>query len=107
MQTGWTLLHLACWYGLPDAVQTLVLAGHDPTKKDWSGRVAREVAEQCKFQDCADLLTDSNDDISKSLFYQRNKALLDETQQSTEMTNRSVAMAIKAEKPHISFDYEN
>lgn len=103
-QTGWTLLHIACWYGFSDAVKTLISAGHDPRIKDLSGRVAKDLAELGHYTDCAELLGDSNDDIVQSLFYQRNKALLlDETQQSTEMTSRSV---MKAMKPEILYDTE-
>lgn len=101
IQTGWTLLHIACWYGLADAVQVLLSSGHNPSAKDHRGCEAREIALQCEYEDCVRLLAD---DMSRSLFYLRQKQALDETAPSTEMTSRSQCAVGKPLKPVIHFD---
>lgn len=100
-QTGWTLLHIACWYGLADAVQVLLNSGHNPSAKDHRGREARELALRGDYEDCVKLLSD---DMSRSLFYLRQKQALDDTAPSTEMTSRSLYAGGKTTKPVICFD---
>ena len=101
IQTGWTLLHIACWHGLSDAVETLLNAGHNPNIKDHQGCEAREIAQRCEFEDCVKLLSD---DMPRSLFYLRHRQALDDTAPSTEMTNRHLYNANKTAKPVIYFD---
>jgi ankyrin repeat protein len=108
-QTGWTLLHLACWYGYSTAVQVLLDSGLKPETKDLSGKNARDIALMNEFQECADLLSVPKDDVTRSLFFQRNKQYLDDTQHSTEMTDRTLFKMVKVAKPTIQYMdiYEN
>lgn len=54
---GWTALHMACFYGYTNIVQTLLSGGADSTLKTKGGHTPADIAVESGHDEAADILS--------------------------------------------------